>query len=150
MRLALGEETEVAAEELEGSVAPRDPGVVHLVRVALGSLNEPAYTAWISMTEYALSRGRCTELCLLQYQTVNPARKALSTASFLFKIQPLGPRGSCFCVCPMQPLRFVLIAGCGQDSFCKSRGVSSRFQRNLCTKHDPPPPTPARKEPLLS
>ena len=55
VRLALGEETEMSVSEFESKLSK---DTVQLVRVALGSLNEPAYTAWISMTEYAISRGR--------------------------------------------------------------------------------------------
>lgn len=63
MKLALGDEAEMSMSEFESRLSKDN---VLLVRIALGSLNEPAYTAWISMTEYALSRGEkiFTMVCL--------------------------------------------------------------------------------------
>ena len=55
VKLALGEDTEMSISEFESKISK---DTIQLVRIALGSLNEPAYTTWISMTEYAISRGK--------------------------------------------------------------------------------------------
>ena len=52
--LALRVEGELSISDLESKLSK---DTVQLVRIALGSLNEPAYTAWVGMVEYAKSRG---------------------------------------------------------------------------------------------
>ncbi len=53
--LSLGVEGELSVSDLESKLSK---DTVQLVRIALGSLNEPAYTAWVGMMEYAKSRGK--------------------------------------------------------------------------------------------
>ena len=79
MRLALGEETEMSVGDFESKLSK---DTVQLVRVALGSLNEPAYTTWISMTEYATSRGKLLQ-CFTGFYYIDVVSKSQFTAFFL-------------------------------------------------------------------